>query len=89
MPALSLLSEAELEDARLLGRAVRLGAMISGSAPGVLPLTRLRLDAETLTLRLRRDVASLAGEIVSKRLAAVAECVGRESGVELVDAQDD
>jgi exopolyphosphatase/guanosine-5'-triphosphate,3'-diphosphate pyrophosphatase len=50
LPALSLLSDEELVRARLLGRAIRLAAMISGSAPGALPLTRLERTDEAMRL---------------------------------------
>ena len=72
-PALSLLTPEETADAKLLGRAIRLGAMVCGSAPGVLPGCSLDVGAETLTLRLGPKATALAGEVVLKRLSAVAE----------------
>ena len=72
-PALSLLTPEETADAKLLGRAIRLGAMVCGSAPGVLPGCSLDVGAETLTLRLGPEATALAGEVVLKRLSAVAE----------------
>ncbi len=78
-PAADLLSAGQIASARLLGRSIRLGAMLSGSAPGVLPLTSLRPGGPgaegELRLRLSPEVADLSGEIVQKRLSAVAECL--------------
>ena len=84
-PALALLSESETAEARLLGRTIRLGAMLSGSAPGVLPLCSLSLEADALTLRLRGGAAALAGEVVEKRLASVADTVGRSPRLVIED----
>jgi exopolyphosphatase/guanosine-5'-triphosphate,3'-diphosphate pyrophosphatase len=81
--ALRLLTDAERDEARLLGRAIRLGAMLCGSAPGVLPQTRLELEPDRLRLRLPASAAALAGEVVRKRLAAVAESVAREPDLEI------
>ena len=75
-PALSLLGEQEVADAKLLGRAIRLGAMVCGSAHGVLPGCALEVGAETLTLKLGPEATALAGEVVLKRLASVAETLG-------------
>ena len=85
-PALALLSESEQAEARLLGRTIRLGAMLSGSAPGVLPQCSLSVDADALTLRLRGGAAALAGEMVQKRLTSVADTVGRPPRLVIEDA---
>lgn len=76
LPALSLLSEDELRRARLLGRAIRLAAMISGSAPGALPHTRLERVEDGWRLLFEPEVADLAGEAVRKRLSALGESLG-------------
>ena len=75
-PALSLLSAEAREAARTVGRAIRLGAMLSGSARGVLPETRLSAAEGRLELALPESAAALAGEAVEKRLAALAESLG-------------
>jgi exopolyphosphatase/guanosine-5'-triphosphate,3'-diphosphate pyrophosphatase len=77
--AMTLLSEREREEARLLGRAIRLGAMLCGSAPGVLPQSSLEVEPTRLVLRLPASAAALAGEVVRKRLGAVARSLGREA----------
>ncbi len=82
-PALGLLSEGDQAEARLLGRTVRLGAMLCGSAPGVLPSTKLVVETDALVLRLPHTAAALSGEVVEKRLASVAEAVGRKPRLEI------
>lgn len=82
-PALALLSETEQADARLLGRTIRLGAMLTGSAPGVLPSCRLVVEPDALILRLGPAAAALAGEVVEKRVASVAESIGRAPRIEV------
>ncbi|MGM0585049.1 MAG: exopolyphosphatase [Pseudomonadota bacterium] len=81
--ALTLLSETEREEARLLGRAIRLGSMLCGSSPGVLPDTALEVEPERLVLRLPACAQALAGEMVRKRLSAVAQSVGRKPALEI------
>jgi len=76
VPALALLSDAERAEARMLGRAIRLGTMLSGSAPGVLPHCALRAGRRELALLLAPDFEALAGEAVAKRLGALAESAG-------------
>lgn len=77
LPALSLLDDAQLAEARMLGRAIRLGAMLTGSVPGVLPRAGLDLSAEAVTLRLAPEDAGLTGEAVEKRLGALADSLNR------------
>ncbi|SES93017.1 Ppx/GppA family phosphatase [Oceanicella actignis] len=72
-PAAELLTAEQLAQARVLGRGVRLGAMLAASAPGVLPRVALERADKALRLRLPEDLADLAGEVVRKRLAAVAQ----------------
>jgi len=77
-PALAILDEAERAEARQIGHAIRLGAMISGSAPGVLEDCRLTKDETTLTLTLGPKVAELSGEVMRRRLASLADTLGLE-----------
>jgi exopolyphosphatase/guanosine-5'-triphosphate,3'-diphosphate pyrophosphatase len=70
--ALSLLSAEDLAVAKRLGRAIRLGAMLSGAAPGVLPRSLLAPDPDVLRLTLASEIADLAGEVVDKRLSSLA-----------------
>lgn len=81
-PALSILSPEDREEARMIGHAIRLGAMISGSAPGVLTDCKLALSDEVVTLTLGPAVAELSGEVMQKRLASLASTLGRDFRLE-------
>jgi len=73
LPVLSeLLTPERQAQAAELGKAIRLGAMLSGSAPGSLENTRLSVDDEAVTLTLRGPARALAGEAVDRRLRALA-----------------
>jgi exopolyphosphatase/guanosine-5'-triphosphate,3'-diphosphate pyrophosphatase len=76
-PALKLLDPDAATRARALGRALRLGAMFSASTPGALAETRLEVDDAAVRLRLDPAVAALAGELVARRLKALADAMGR------------
>ena len=80
---IALLSETRVVEAETLGRAIRLGAMLSGAAPGTLEQTALRLDDTTLTLVLKGRAAELQGEAVERRLAALAATLGRDPVIEI------
>ncbi len=71
-----LLSEARIAEAVTLGRAMRLGAMLSGSAVGVLQDAGLALDAAALRLTLRGPARGFAGEAVERRLQSLAGKLG-------------
>ncbi len=62
-------------DAAVLGRAMRLGAMLSGSSVGVLEHATLVRDADQLVLTLRGPAREFAGEAVERRLQTLAERV--------------
>ncbi|QIE54711.1 exopolyphosphatase [Pikeienuella piscinae] len=59
-------------EAEIVGRAARLGAMVSGSAIGTLGDCPLRVGDGRLTLSFAPAVADLAGERVKRRLGALA-----------------
>lgn len=67
-----LLSAVRASEAVVLGRAMRLGAMLSGSSPGVLEHADLELNEGRLLLRLRGPGREFAGEAVERRLQALA-----------------
>ncbi len=69
---LNLLSPERQASAEKLGRAIRLGAMLSGSAPGTLEDTEIALRGDELVLTLRGPARALRGEMVEKRLGALA-----------------
>jgi len=77
-PAAKLLSPEERSDAEALGRALRLGAMISGAAPNMLDKCDLARGAETLTLSISDEHASLSSGPVGRRLSSLATSLGLE-----------
>jgi exopolyphosphatase/guanosine-5'-triphosphate,3'-diphosphate pyrophosphatase len=73
--ALALLGPGPKARAKALGRALRLGAMLSASAPGSLAGARLSVEEGRLTLALGETLAELSGGVVEKRLKALAEAL--------------
>lgn len=71
-PYVLLLSPERIEQAAVMGRAMRLGAMLSGSSTGVLDNTELRLESDRIVLVLRGVGREFAGEAVEKRLSSLA-----------------
>ena len=69
--------------AKRLGRAIRLGTMLSGGALGALPAAPLRVEGGALALTLRGDLAELAGEVVEKRLASLAQSMALSHALRL------
>ncbi|MBB5515988.1 exopolyphosphatase/guanosine-5'-triphosphate,3'-diphosphate pyrophosphatase [Rubricella aquisinus] len=77
-PLASLLDEPRITLADQVGRAIRLGAMMTGSCAETLADTKLEFgEADTLMLTLGRDSAPLFGEAAEKRLARLAKSMGR------------
>jgi exopolyphosphatase/guanosine-5'-triphosphate,3'-diphosphate pyrophosphatase len=71
-----LLAPERAAEAVVLGRAMRLGAMLSGSSTGVLEHASLVRSGDTLTLALRGPGRVFAGEAVERRLVALAGKLG-------------
>ncbi|MBP7241559.1 MAG: Ppx/GppA family phosphatase [Amaricoccus sp.] len=78
-----LLDAARTAEAVVLGRAMRLGAMLSGSVPGVLEHARLGISGRRLELALAASARDFAGEAVARRLAALASRLALEPAVVL------
>ncbi len=74
--ASTLIDSSDAERAKLVGVCLRLGLTLSGGAAGLLSRTRLGRDDETVTLRMRREDAHLYIELIERRLASVARCLG-------------
>ena len=68
-----LLPAARAAEAAVLGRAMRLGAMLSGSATGVLEHASIARDGGRLILVLRGPARAFAGEAVERRLQTLAQ----------------
>ncbi|MDZ5649707.1 Ppx/GppA family phosphatase [Nitrospirillum sp. BR 11828] len=77
----TLLSEAQLSRAVIVGLALRLAHTLTGGAATLLQRTALRLTPDTLTLLLPRDAAMLDGDAVQRRLDALAKTLGRKGTV--------
>jgi exopolyphosphatase/guanosine-5'-triphosphate,3'-diphosphate pyrophosphatase len=71
-----------LDRARVLGATMRVAYLISAAMPGVLPRAPMRVEHGLLTLRLRDDLAALAGDRVFNRLKQLARLIGREPVIE-------
>ena len=78
----TLLSEDRQRDAEILGKALRLGAMLSGAAPGSLEDTAIAVEGDRLVLTLRGAARDLRGEAVERRLGALANRLDLEPVVE-------
>jgi exopolyphosphatase/guanosine-5'-triphosphate,3'-diphosphate pyrophosphatase len=69
----ALIPPARADEAVILGRAMRLGAMLSGASTGVLEHTSLERGNGRLRLVLRGPARAFMGEAVEKRLQALAQ----------------
>jgi exopolyphosphatase / guanosine-5'-triphosphate,3'-diphosphate pyrophosphatase len=73
-----LVDEATLERARQLAAAMRLAYVLTAAMTGVLPQIGLEYECgRTLRLKLPASLADLQGEPVDKRLAQLAQLLGR------------
>lgn len=77
-----LLQEDELNLAKTVGMAIRLGAMMSSADPE--HMGRLILTPKAVNLELDAQSEEVFGEVVMKRLQAVAESIGRTATVSYV-----
>ena len=80
-PLFAMLEEAQIKEAAILGRAMRLGAMLwinADEAPGVLKWKPKTLE---LTLQLSEHARPLYGEVAEARFAALAAEMGATSSV--------
>jgi exopolyphosphatase/guanosine-5'-triphosphate,3'-diphosphate pyrophosphatase len=72
-----LLNESENYRALVLGLALRLAFTLCAATTGMLPKTKLEITRSTITLVVPRRYEPLLGEMVSKRLAALARAIDR------------
>jgi len=71
-PAAGLLTDEDRLKAEALGKALRLGAMISGAAPHVLSESKLTVEGEKLSLSFKKAHATFMSGPVQRRLASLA-----------------
>jgi exopolyphosphatase/guanosine-5'-triphosphate,3'-diphosphate pyrophosphatase len=74
-PLLGLLTEAQIREAEILGRAMRFGAMFSVAAPDRLGRLDWRPRAKRLELILPPRAVPLYGEVAEARLASLAKAL--------------
>lgn len=76
-----MLGSQQLDRALALGLALRLAHTLSGGAPRLLSRATLICDDEELQLTLPGDLALLSGDVVDRRLRALAQAFGRRPRV--------
>lgn len=74
-PAMALLDARALASAEILGRAMRLGAVMTGGTAGLLPEIGLAIDGNEARLSPSPALEALAGEEVSRRLTALNQAI--------------
>jgi len=80
-----LLTPERAQQAAVLGRAMRLGAMLSGAARGVLDHAAIGRDDDGLSLTLTGPGKAFAGEAVERRLAMLGGRLGIAHRLVLAD----
>ncbi len=78
-----LISEHELRQAEILGKALRFGAMLTASEDGAMGELRYFPKKQCLELRLVPGTRALFGEVAEARLAALAAALGPDVAVEV------
>jgi exopolyphosphatase/guanosine-5'-triphosphate,3'-diphosphate pyrophosphatase len=76
-----LLDEDRLREAFRLGLALRVAYRLSGGASSVLARTRLLLDGRDLVLEVPKRDTGMIGEVVGRRLDALATAFDKRAGV--------
>jgi len=76
-----LLADDDQAQAEVLGRVLRLGAMLGG--PDVTHMGQLRIKDDLLELVLDEQSAGLMGEVVKQRLAALAKALGKSAKMQV------
>ncbi len=79
-----LLAEDEHEHARVLGLALRLAFTLCAASVGVLPRTALVVGDDTLRLDIQASHRAFLGEVVEKRLGALAKAMNLKSETRVV-----
>ena len=77
----ALLTTEALDRARLLGLALRLAHTLTGGASNLLEPTWLEVTSDEVRMILRGDLMTLAGDVVQRRLDAVAKAMDRSCRV--------
>ena len=81
---LKILGKMRTDEAIILGRAMRLGAMVSGTSVVNLKKCKLFVKDQILYLTLRKRGADLAAGTVERRLKALADGINRKYSIQIV-----
>lgn len=84
---LSLIPKEDKQHALSVGLALRLSHTLSGGTQGILPLTKLLSSESKITLEIPDDLSILNGFHVEKRLAALAESLGKKYEIRIIKDQ--
>ena len=80
-PMFSLLTNKQIRDAEVVGKAMRFGAMLSGEAPETLAELRYRPRKKQLSLRLQGSAAGLFGEVARARFMSLGAALDCETDI--------
>lgn len=80
-PVLRLLDKRQMHRVEILGLALRLAHTISGSAPGLLQRTHLKLTRARLILEVPRERDAFVGETVERRLKTLGRVMGLDGKI--------
>ncbi len=83
-PVMALMEEADINTAKILGKAMRLGAMIAGAQTTLSDAAKIAIEGNELVLELMADGHELNGEIVEKRLSSLARLMELTPRIDLV-----
>lgn len=86
---LTLLKINDILDARKMGAALRLAQRLSGGTVTALMVSQLRVTKTKLWLGVPTSYRDIANEVVEKRLAQLAQLMGRVSVIEFLPELDD
>lgn len=78
-----ILTETENYRALVLGLALRLAFTLCAATTGMLPKTRLEIAKNTVTLIVPRRYETLLGEVVQRRLSALARAIDRKGEMQV------
>jgi len=81
--ARALISNADVDLARTIGLALRLGHAISGGTAGIVARSRLAIDQGPLTMSLGDEDGGLMGPTIDKRLAMLAGAMDRDYRIDV------
>ena len=78
-PMCEMLSDEDLQQAEVLGKAMRFGAMLSTRAPDEMATLDWSPEDKTLSLQLTPEARDLFGEVVEARFGALASAIGADT----------